>query len=179
MKDSVVYRWIMIAMSLLLIAALAAVSVGWSLVQTYEFTQSAIGSAMWGLALALVIQLGPTVILVFGSDAKGGAFIAVIASFLVLTAIDVGTNVGEMNRMYSAMSPAPTSAQMALGYTLAILVVAAEEALAWIIVKMIDQYAHILEDSNREPPAWLFAVQSGASDASGRSAARSRANALR
>lgn len=169
MTETPVGRILTMAATFALVVALGAVSFVWSFQQTWSFTTTAIGVDGWGFALAVIIQFGPTAILVFAKDARGVAFIVMIVSAALLTAIDAWTNVGEMGMMYGVVAT-PAAARW-LGWILSVSVVAAEEFMAFFIVKGVDQLAHFLNDAGREPPQWLYAVQGVSRDAYGAGAA--------
>lgn len=167
MFKSPVARIILIILTIAIVIALAAVSFGWSFQQTLDYTTSAIGDRWWGLALAVIIQFGPTALLVFGAEARGTAFIVMISCAALLTIIDIWTNVGAVGIMYSSDLVARPPSQEYLGWVLSVAVVAAEEFMSFFIVKTVDQTAQFMEDAGMEPPSWMFDVRNASREATG------------
>lgn len=145
--------------TLVFTAVLIFLAFVWSLGQTVEFTQFMFpGEERWGTMLGIVVQLGPQVFLALASYATGNHRVGWLAAFWAFSAFDAATNVGA--RMDDiVISDARVALATGLGLFLDIVIVFAEEMIAYSLSILIDDFAQIWKDVGDEHtriPDWML-----------------------
>ena len=172
-RNHAAFSLFILAILLGLIVCLAALSFGWSLVETVRLTTLAVGREpmimgfpLWGIALGIVIQFTPTVLLISVGKVKGTVpLIALVAGVSIMSLIDIYTNWNAMTIRYST-GLFPAQAQY-LGYALSVMIVGAEELLAFLLALAANEFAVFQRGRGQRPPEWLFIAEEVGYRASG------------